>query len=114
MGITDWFFPKKKTKTDKINEDRVKVKQNLSEGLKKIGLTKMEIKEVLNIVDATETEIQDLKNSLLGKNINNPDAMAVLEKTKVEIRTLQEQMALDIKKKVQEIQKRKSDYRKGN
>lgn len=112
MGFFDNFFGTKKTKTEQIQEDRDKIKNTLDANLKKIGFTALEIKEVLDIVTITEANIQILKDSLIGTNINTENPLPIMEKVTLEIRQLQQEMAVGIKKKVQEIQKRKADFKK--
>ncbi len=112
MGFLDSFFGKEKTQTEKIKEDRDKIKTVLQGNLQKLGFTRLEIKEVLDIVTITEAEIQVLKDSLIGTNINNPDPLPIMEKVRDEIRALQQKMATDIKLKVQQIQKRKAEFKK--
>lgn len=112
MGFFDNIFGNEKTKTEKIKEDRNKTKKILDDNLKKIGFTDLEIKEVLDIITITEANIQIQKDSLVGIDINNSNPSLIMEKVTNEIKELQQQMAVDIKKKVQEIQKRKADFRK--
>lgn len=112
MSFLERFFKEKKTKTEQINEDRDKIKNTMAANLQKIGFTKLEISEVVDIITVTESEIKILKDSLIGTNINTNDPTPIMKKVFDEIRVLQQQMAVDIKKKVAEIQKRKVEFKK--
>jgi hypothetical protein len=112
MGFFDKIFGPQKSTTEKIQEDRNKIRKLLEDNLKKLNFTSIEIKEVQEIITIAEEDIQVLKDSLIGTNINNPDPTPIMNKVTNEIRTRQIQMSEDIKKKVQEIQKRKEAYKK--
>lgn len=113
MGFFDELFGKKETnKTEQINKDRDKIKSDLEKILKTAGFTKLEIKEVLDVIILAEADIQLLKDSLIGTNINNSDPTPVMKKVMDEIRARQQEMAVDIKKKIQEIKKRKEQFKK--
>lgn len=112
MGIFDNLFGQEKCKMEKIKEDRDKIRKIVDENLKKIGFTNLEIKEVLDIITITETEIQALRDSLIITNVNQDNQQLIMDKLTNEIKELQVQMATDIKNKVKSIQKRKAEFRK--
>ncbi len=112
MGFFENFFGSQKSTTEKIQEDRNKIRKLLEDNLKQLSFTTMEINEVQDIITVAEEDIQTLKDTLLGTNINNPDPTPIMNKVSNEIRARQQQMSIDIKNKVQEIQKRKEAYKK--
>ena len=97
------FFGKKKEEnlTKKIEEDREKIKETMAANLKKLNFTNMEINEVM--------EIQILKDSLIGSNINNDDPTPQMKQVHDEIMAIQQQLASDIKTKVAQIRERKAN-----
>ena len=60
-----------KSKTEEIMMQRENVKLDIAVKLYKIGCSDDEIECVLNIIKNAEDEIQVIKNSLIGTNINN-------------------------------------------
>lgn len=112
MGFLDNFFGKEKSQTEKIKEERDKIKTTLENNLKQLGFTKLEINEVIDVITLAEADIKVLKDSLIGTNINNSDPTPIMKKVMDEIRERQQQMAADIKVKVEQIKKRKADFRK--
>lgn len=103
------LFKKKEeeSKTEKIMDQRSKIKDQMAENLRKLNFTTMEISEVLNLITVTESKIEMLKTGLIGSNIDN-DPRPIQEKTVSKIRELQTQLQEDIRNKVAEIQKRKN------
>lgn len=102
------FFKKKeKSTTQKIEEDRQNIKETLAANLKKLKFTNMEISEVMELIAVAETKIQVLKDSLIGSNINTDDPTPIMKQVHDEIMAIQQQLAIDIKTKVEQIKKRK-------
>ena len=112
MGFFDKFFGTQKSISEKIKEDRDKVRKVLENNLKQLGFTSLEIKEVQDIITMAEDDIQILKDSLIEVKTNNADPAPFMKKVTEEIRARQERMSIDIKKKVQQIKKRKADFKK--
>lgn len=107
MGFFDLFFGEKKeeeNKTQQIADERKKIREEMRQNLTKIGFTEEEIQEVFKIINLAEYNIDLAKKSLIGTNINNLDPTAIMDETTEKIRNLQQQMAIDIKAKIQEIQ----------
>ena len=98
---------KEKTKTDIINEERLKLKKTMMQNLKNIGFSKDEIKEVVTIIDEAELEIQMKKDALVGSNINNDHVQETMKKIFYDIRQIELKMASDIKAKIAEIKARR-------
>ena len=102
-------FPKnkEKSKTDILNDVRAQMKKTMRENLKKIGFTKEEIKEVIDIIKDTEEAIQLKKDALVGSNINNDHVIEDMQKVLYDIRQMELKMAENIKAKIKEIKERK-------
>lgn len=94
-------------KTEKIMQERAKIKETMSRNLERIGLTQEEIMEVLSILDKSEDEIQKQKDLLIGTNINNPEPGIIMKEIFDEIKRLQLKAASDIKAKIAEIRTKK-------
>lgn len=105
MGIFDFFKSDDKS-YEKICEERANLKHEIAEALKDISFTQMEIKEVLNIVDQTESKISVLKGKLVGSNIGMESPIPLQEHVMDQISKLTDQMYADLKKKVDEIMTR--------
>lgn len=62
----------KKSKTEEIMDERNNIKLNLAVKLYQNGASDDEIEEVLSIIQSAEDDINTIKQSLIGTNIN-PD-----------------------------------------
>ena len=111
MGIIDklakLFGFKKKTKTDEIIEERANLKVKIAQSLKNNGFRASEINEVMEILKNSEEEIQIIKDSLIGSNINNPDVVATTENALKRIRKIELETAGEMREKIAEIQAKK-------
>lgn len=102
------FFDKKDaSQTEKIMEQREQIKASMEANLRKLNFTSLEVSEVLELISIAETKIQFIKDSLIGSNINIEDPTPIMKKAQDEIRRLQQELANDIRNKVEEIKKRK-------
>lgn len=98
--------------TEKYRKEREAIKAGMFKTLRGIGFSEKEISEVSSIIDKAEVEIQKVKDSLIGTNINEgidkTDPMLPLIKGKEKIRALEIKMGQDIKDKVAQIKARKA------
>ncbi len=94
-------------KTEKIMQEREKIKNDMIKALSAINFTNDEIKEVTDILDRTQIEIQKHKDSLIGTNINNPHFDITMKEIFDEIRKLEIKAGVDMKAKIAEIKQRK-------
>lgn len=111
-GFFSNFFKKEesqdsqKMKEEALNE-RNSLKAEIIEALKEQSFTDPEIKEVLNIVNHTESKINSLKEQLNPDKIEKEFVSVKAEIVCNQIDRLIEQMNKDIVKKVQQIKSRK-------
>ena len=96
-------FSNEKDNTQKIMQDRDKIKNQMVKKLLSLKFNENEINEVLNIIDMAEAKIEAVKVSLNGTNINTDDPTPVMKLALDQIKLLQTKMALDIKTKINEI-----------
>lgn len=96
-------FSNERDTTQKIMNDREKIKDQMARKLKGLKFTENEIDEVLNIIDTAEAKIEKIKVSLNGTNINTDDPTPVMKMAFDEIKLLQTKMAIDIRTKINEI-----------
>lgn len=102
---------KKKSKSsgevyEETMKERSTIKIEIKESLKKLEFTDSEIKEVLEIADKAEKEIELLKAQLIDTNItslNNDSPHKFMEYIQRQIDMVTKQMSVDLKAKVQEI-----------
>jgi len=99
---------KEKTKTDEINEERANLKKKIAQNLKNSGFTPFEVNEVLDILKECEEEIQIIKDSMIGTNINNENVIEDTQNALNRIRNLELQAGIDMRNKIAEIQSRKN------
>ena len=66
-------FSNEKDNTQKIMQDRDKIKNQMIKKLLSLKFSENEINEVLNIIDMAEAKIETIKVSLNGTNINTDD-----------------------------------------
>ena len=97
-------------KTEEIKEQRASIKDTFRTNLRALGFTTMEIEEVILVIEDYERKIEYAKLKLDGTNINNPDPTIIMHDVHEEIAQYREQMALDIKAKVEEIKQRKKAW----
>ena len=122
MGLFNFFgksnndsAPKPKSAVE-INQAKSAMKEKLMASLTKSltahNFTKMEIKEVFDIIDLAEADIQNLKDSLMQIKMTSSDPTAAILKIKKEVEFIQQQMAANIKTKIRQIKIRKSQFKK--
>jgi len=95
-------------KTEEIREKRSLINETLENNLKKIGFTQEEVDEVFKIITKCDNEIQRIKDDMIGTNVNNEFAVETTQSYLKEIRNLENQMGLDVRAKIAEIQQRKN------
>ena len=95
-------------KTEKIREKRAQVNETLANNLKNIGFTQEEVDEVFKIIKKCDTDIQNIKDEMIGTNINNEFAVEVTQSYVKKIRDLEDKMGLDVRAKIAEIRQRKN------
>lgn len=61
---------KEKSKTEQMQEKRKNLKMTVAVKLYEKGCSDEEIEQVLSIIESAENDIQMIKNSLIGTNIN--------------------------------------------
>lgn len=96
-------FSNERDNTQKIMNDREKIKDQMARKLRGLKFSDDEIDEVLDIIDFTEAKIEKIKVSLNGTNINTDDPTPAMKMAIDEIKILQTKMAIDIRTKINEI-----------
>ncbi len=96
-------FSNEKDNTQKIMQNREKIKNQMIKKLSQLKFNDNEINEVLNIIDMAEAKIEAVKVTLNGTNINTDDPTPVMKLALDQIKLLQTKMALDIRTKINEI-----------
>lgn len=94
-----------KSTTEQILEQRGNLKIDIAVKLYKQGFTEEEIENVLQIIITAEDEIQQIKDSLNGTNINpdlSKDPMQPIIDGRAKIREISLRMNEDIRKTIQE------------
>ena len=100
---------KEKTKTEEILEKRNDLKLEISAKLYAIGFSDEEVEQVLTIIKNAEYDIQRIKDSLIGTNINPVgDPGAPLKDGIEKIRKIQTQMQKEINETIASISKTKN------
>lgn len=95
-------------KTEEIMDERSKIKNNMIKSLQSIGFSEEEINEVISILTKCEEDVQNVKDEMIGTNINNDFAVEVTQQKLNEVRALELKAAADIKAKISEIKQRRS------
>ncbi len=112
MGLFDKaakkFGLKEKTKTDEIMEKRAILKKQIAQNLKDKGFSASEVNEVLDILKECEEEIQIIKDSMIGTNINNPNVIEDTTSALNQIRNLELKAGSEMREKIAEIIARKA------
>ena len=103
-------FSNEKDNTQKILNEREKIKNQMENKLRRLKFTDGEIEEVLDIIDMAEAKIEKIKVSLNGTNINTDDPTIKMRVALDEIKILQTKMALDIREKINEILSYKNEH----
>ena len=103
---------KEKSKTEEIMKQREDIKLDIAVKLYQMGCSDEEIEFVLNIIISAENDIQKIKDSLIGTNINpKGDPMKPLYEGREKIK----QRQIELQKELNEaIQKIKEKYLKSN
>lgn len=99
------------TKTEQIKESRHTVKLNLAVKLYEKGCTDDEVEEVLAVIETAETDIQIIKNSLIGTNINpnmEEDPMKPLYDGIEKIKQRQAEMKKELDETIERILRNKA------
>ena len=112
MNFFQKLFKVEKTPMDIEKERRQQTQDLLDNNLKKFGFTKLEIKEVMDIIEIAEANIKIIKEEMASLPTEKQSSEEVLSKARKESLTIQEKMAEDITKKIHEIKKRKDAYKK--
>lgn len=95
---------KEKTQTEIINEQREDLKLSIAVKLYQRGCSDEEIEYILAIIQSAEDDIQIIKNSLIGTNINpKGDPNKPLYDGITKIRTRQEEMQKELNEAIQKI-----------
>lgn len=87
--------------------DRGMLKQQLSLNLRQCGFSEMEVKEVIDVIELAEADIQIAEDSLRHVNINNPDPTRAMHAALEDIRRYQKELAYNVRKKIFDIMARK-------
>ena len=118
MGLFNFFGKSENSKPKDALQAQEEMKQRLmeklTENLSAHNFTKMEIKEVFDIIELAEADIQTVKDTLKQIKQTSTDPTAAIERMKREVAEIQQQMSEDIKAKVRQIKQRKMLYRKPN
>ncbi len=96
-------FSNERDNTQKILNEREKIKNQMEHKLRQLRFSDDEIDEVLDIIEMAEAKIERVKVSLNGTNINTDDPTPKMQMALDEIKILQTQMALDIRTNISEI-----------
>jgi len=93
-----------KSKTEKLKEERDDIKLEIAGKLHQIGCSDEEIKNVLNIIETAEEEIQVIKDGLIGTNINpKGDPMQPISEGREKIRARYVQMRKDVQEAINKL-----------
>ena len=106
---TPFFSGSHESKTEEINAQRTQIMTEMESNLRKLGFDDNEVNEVIFILNKLERDKQEIKDNLIGTNINikMKDPNMVLKLAIDDIRKLELQAAADVKAKIAEIRKRK-------
>ena len=114
MSFWDIFKKKDENKTEQIMEERQDLKEQLANKLKnQFRFSSIEVREVMLIISDAENEIQQIKDSLIGTNINTDpnEQVRKLENAKAQIRQIRDNMKVKIAEKVRQIKERKQQLK---
>lgn len=118
MGLFNFFGknagsqPKQQQQQQSKDAMKERLMATLTKSLSAHNFTKMEIKEVFDIIELAEADIQNLKASLIQIKQTNSNPTAAVLKIKKEVEFIQQQMAADIKAKIRQIKLRKQQVKK--
>lgn len=118
MGLFNFFGKSNSSQPNRVqaqkNRDEMKERlmATLTTNLSAHNFTKMEIKEVFDIIELAEADIQSLKDSLVQIKQTSANPTAAILKIKKEVEFIQQQMAADIKTKIRQIKLRKQQFKK--
>ena len=99
---------KEKTKTEEINDRRNDLKLEISAKLYALKFSDEEVERVLTIIKSAENDIQRIKDSLIGTNINPVgDPGAPLKDGIEKIREIQAQMQKEVNETIASIARSK-------
>ena len=100
---------KEKSQTEQMKEQRNNLKITIAAKLYERGCTDDEIEQVLSIIQSAEDDIQIIKNSLIGTNINpQGDPNKPLYDGIMKIRARQEEMQKELNEAIQKLLKNRS------
>lgn len=98
-----------KTKTEEMQEKRNSLKMTIAVKLYEKGCTDDEIEQVLSIIQSAEDDIQVIKDSLIGTNINpQGDPNKPLYDGIMKIRARQEELQKELNEAIQNLLKNRS------
>lgn len=107
MGFFDFINTNGSNNEEKVvnaEKERMGIRKTIKNDLRrKLKFSDSEIKEVIQIIDNAEREINDLKFTLTNVNIDNDNTETDVELASKKIREAGERMALGIKQKTAEI-----------
>ncbi len=121
MGLLDFFksnalnqaTSKKDDKTTfEATPQRGNLKNQLALKLLQCGFTKLEIKEVLDVIALAEADIRIAEDSLAHVNINNSDPTRSMHAALEKIRQYKKEADINIRKKIEEIIARKKQMQR--
>ena len=100
------FAEEGESKTEEIMEERENIKLDIAVKLYQIGCSDEEIDDVLSIIKTAEDEIQIIKDSLIGTNINpKGDPMQPIADGKKKIANRYKQMQTELQSAINELLK---------
>lgn len=104
-------MPEASEEYTKMLKERDEIKSNIRTNLERLHFTKGEISEVFGIIDFSYKQIEDIKKSLIGSNINNEfDQMEKqMKKAQTDIKKITNMMVANLNQKVQQIRAQKGD-----
>ena len=112
IGKKFGLIKEKTNKTEEIMKQRSDIKLNLAVKLYQQGFSDDEIEQVLDIIRNAEINIQNIKNSLNGTNINpdlSKDPNAPLLDGVEQIRKIQFEMQQELNETIQKIMQTKKN-----
>ncbi len=114
MGFLNFFNGGQKGEgqpTFGTTADRNALKKKLELNLRKRGFSRMEVKEVLDVITLAEADIKIAEDSLAHINVNNPDPTRAMHAAMQDIRRYQKELEYNIRKKIMDIMARKRAMR---
>ena len=95
-----------------VTPNRRNLKTSLQGLLLKKGFTRLEIKEIMDVITLAEADIKIAEDSLAHVNVNNPDPTRAMHAALEDIRRYKKEMEYNVRKKIFDILARKRSVRK--